>query len=73
MTELRRTLSATGLAFIALGVVAFGFGLVAHWLDVRQPIDYGMPIGGALALTGLGVLLANRSPRVPDHSEHASR
>ncbi|QDV33371.1 hypothetical protein [Tautonia plasticadhaerens] len=60
MSENRRALRATGLAFIALGSVAFVFGMVSWWLSVRQPIAYGMALGGGLALAGIGLIAANR-------------
>ena len=70
MSDHRRVFRATGLAFIALGSVAFALGMVSWWLNVRQPIAFGMAIGGGLALAGFGLIAANQdgSPndRAPD-------
>ena len=56
----RSALIATGMAFVALGVVCFMFGLVSRWMNVVPPIDYGMPIGAGLALAGAGLIAAAR-------------
>ncbi|RUL88955.1 hypothetical protein [Tautonia sociabilis] len=60
MSDHRQTLSATGMAFIALGSVAFALGLMSWWMDVRQPIAYGMAIGAGLVLAGIGLIAVTR-------------
>ncbi|WP_169975417.1 hypothetical protein [Tautonia rosea] len=61
MSDHRKVLSATGLAFLALGLVAFSLGMVSSWMNVQLPIPaYGMTGGAGLVLAGLGLLILNR-------------
>lgn len=68
----RSALIATGMAFVALGVVCFIFGLVSRWMNVVLPIDYGMPIGAGLALAGAGLIAAARLRDRPRPGEQAA-
>ncbi len=63
MSDHRKGLSATGLAFIAVGLVAFLVGLMGYWMNARQPIPLGMVLGIGLALSGFGLMWANREER----------
>lgn len=60
MSDHRKVLSATGLAFIAVGLVVFLVGLMGYWMNARQPIPLGMVLGIGLALSGYGLMWANR-------------
>lgn len=61
MSDHRKVLSATGLAFIALGLVAFSLGMVSSWMNVQLPIPaYGMIGGAGLILAGIGLMIVNR-------------
>ncbi|WP_152049853.1 hypothetical protein [Tautonia marina] len=61
MSDHRKVLSATGLAFIALGLVAFSLGMVSSWMNVQLPIPaYGMLGGAGLILSGIGLMIVNR-------------
>lgn len=61
MSDHRKVLSATGLAFIALGLVAFSLGMVSSWMNVQLPIPaYGMIGGAGLMLSGIGLMIVNR-------------
>jgi hypothetical protein len=61
VSDHRKVLSATGLAFVALGLVAFSLGMVSSWMNVQLPIpSYGMMGGAGLVLAGLGLMIVNR-------------
>ncbi|MEW4567659.1 hypothetical protein AB1L88_07290 [Tautonia sp. JC769] len=61
MSDHRKVLSATGLAMIGLGLVAFSLGMVSSWMNVQLPIPaYGMTSGAGLVLAGFGLMVVNR-------------
>ena len=68
MSDHRKVLSATGLAFIALGLVAFSLGMVSSWMNVQLPIPvYGMTGGAGLVLAGIGLMFVNRGDSDRSH------